>query len=56
MVSQDKDFKSIPGNHYNPRKQEFFTGPTHPAVTSVVKTAIQMNWKWISKDDRPSLP
>jgi DNA polymerase-1 len=25
MVSQDKDFKSIPGNHYNPRKQEFFT-------------------------------
>ena len=25
MVSQDKDFKSIPGRHYNPRNQEFFT-------------------------------
>lgn len=25
MVSQDKDFKSIPGRHYNPRTQEFFT-------------------------------
>lgn len=25
MVSQDKDFKSIPGKHYNPRTQEFFT-------------------------------
>jgi DNA polymerase-1 len=24
MVSQDKDFKSIPGAHYNPRTDEFF--------------------------------